>query len=718
MNTTKNTRLQTNRANDLRDIVGGYDADDASLSRRFNMTVFTDTKAAEINDAHCNLTELAGVVRDKMASRKDRLPLLKLATFGDDRTDKGSLRHDGNLDRVTGVEVDYDRGEISPDEARDTLEANGIAGLVYTTPSHTDAEPRWRIICPLSRAKGPHLRARYVARLNGLFDGQLAGESFTDSQAFYFGGVESEPITYLTPGKNIDRLGNLDKGAIGRGGRDPADSDDGEAVKTGRPLSVISDALFSIPNDGTGPCNERDDWLRVIQALHFETDGSDAGLDLAQEWSAQHPSHDTKHLRRTFKSMGRSRRNPVTGFHILGLAQSGGWRDNDALRDMFDSDPDLPKEDKPQRRESSLTFRTPDQCADMETRRYIIKGLLAESDVAAVIGAPGVGKSLMAPRLAYAVAQGADVFGHRTRKGGVMYVASEDESGMRARITALRSDHGDADGFTLVGNVTSLFPGSADLKALRNAVKDRNPSLIVIDTLAMSFPGLDENSADGMGQVVAAARSLTVDGAGVILVHHDTKAGDGLPRGHSLLNGALDMSLYLSRDQNGNVIGKPSKNRNGSCDTQMAFRIGVRTLGVDEDGDDITTAIAEDLASDYEPPKTDRLSGSEKGAEEILKQLGETDGDTWRDAAMAGRIVSAADEPNNRRRAFNRAKEALIRKDRVVFEDGRYRLSGSIGRSEFDDALGSASANENPKPMASANDGTKKRGEIPYDDCI
>jgi len=624
MNTTKNTRLQTNRANDLRDIVGGYDADDASLSRRFNMTVFTDTKAAEINDAHCNLTELAGVVRDKMASRKDRLPLLKLATFGDDRTDKGSLRHDGNLDRVTGVEVDYDRGEISPDEARDTLEANGIAGLVYTTPSHTDAEPRWRIICPLSRAKGPHLRARYVARLNGLFDGQLAGESFTDSQAFYFGGVESEPITYLTPGKNIDRLGNLDKGAIGRGGRDPADSDDGEAVKTGRPLSVISDALFSIPNDGTGPCNERDDWLRVIQALHFETDGGAAGLELAQEWSEQHPSHDAKHVRRTYNSMGRSKRNPVTGFHILGLAQSGGWRDDQAIRTMFEDDNDLPVEDQPQRRDSSLTFRSPFQCADMEMRRYM----------------------------------------------------------------------------------------------LRNAVKDRNPSLIVIDTLAMSFPGLDENSADGMGQVVAAARSLTVDGAGVILVHHDTKAGDGLPRGHSLLNGALDMSLYLSRDQNGNVIGKPSKNRNGSCDTQMAFRIGVRTLGVDEDGDDITTAIAEDLASDYEPPKTDRLSGSEKGAEEILKQLGETDGDTWRDAAMAGRIVSAADEPNNRRRAFNRAKEALIRKDRVVFEDGRYRLSGSIGRSEFDDALGSASANENPKPMASANDGTKKRGEIPYDDCI
>jgi hypothetical protein len=304
-----------------------------------------------------------------------------------------------------------------------------------------------------------------------------------------------------------------------------------------------------------------------------------------------------------------------------------------------------------------------------------------------------------------------------------MYVASEDESGMRARITALRSDHGDADGFTLVGNVTSLFPGSADLKALRNAVKDRNPSLIVIDTLAMSFPGLDENSADGMGQVVAAARSLTVDGAGVILVHHDTKAGDGLPRGHSLLNGALDMSLYLSRDQNGNVIGKPSKNRNGSCDTQMAFRIGVRTLGVDEDGDDITTAIAEDLASDYEPPRMERLSDSVKSLRTLFHELAKdshgVDEAEFRQASVDGRAVSASEKANSRRVAFSRGVQQLVDIGTIRFENGRYYHADTVSKSDFeDDETSTVSANENPQPMASANDGTKKRGEIPYDDCI
>lgn len=109
--------------------------------------------------------------------------------------------------------------------------------------------------------------------------------------------------------------------------------------------------------------------------------------------------------------------------------------------------------------------------------------------MAAIVGAPGVGKSLIAPRLGYAVAQGSPVFGLKVRRGGVMYVAAEDETGMRARVAALREEYGDAPAFTLVGGGTSLFP-DGDYKALCAAVKARRPALIVIDTLAMAFSGL------------------------------------------------------------------------------------------------------------------------------------------------------------------------------------------------------------------------------------
>ena len=167
----------------------------------------------------------------------------------------------------------------------------------------------------------------------------------------------------------------------------------------------------------------------------------------------------------------------------------------------------------------------------------------------------------------------------RTKQASVFYVAAEDEYGMRGRIKALQMAHGAAENFKLVGGVSNLLvAGSPDLLELRQAVKAHKPKLIVIDTLAMAFPGLEENSADAMGRVVAVARKLTEHGAAVILVHHDTKSEGGTPRGHSLLNGALDAALHVKRDEQGIIRGKLTKNRNGSCDRDIAFRIGIETV--------------------------------------------------------------------------------------------------------------------------------------------
>jgi hypothetical protein len=85
------------------------------------------------------------------------------------------------------------------------------------------------------------------------------------------------------------------------------------------------------------------------------------------------------------------------------------------------------------------------------------------------------------------------------------------------------------------------------------------------------------------------------------------------PRGHSLLNGALDMALHLTKDQSGIVRGKLTKNRNGSCDRDIAFRIATRSFGVDEDGDPITAALAEELDQEI-APRGPRLSASEQAA--------------------------------------------------------------------------------------------------------
>ena len=136
---------------------------------------------------------------------KHDCPLLKLATFGDARSEKGSLRHDGNVTAIYGVEGDHDAETMSPEEAVNRLAQAGVASIVYTSASHGPGRPRWRAIVPTSQPYAPSTHRELVGRLNSILGGTLSGESFTLSQSFYFGRVAGVPYAcYSSPGTYLD----------------------------------------------------------------------------------------------------------------------------------------------------------------------------------------------------------------------------------------------------------------------------------------------------------------------------------------------------------------------------------------------------------------------------------------------------------------------------------------------------------------------------------
>lgn len=492
--------------------------------------------------------------------------------------------------------------------------------------------------------------------------------------------------------------------------------------REGLSLAVIREAVMALPNDGDTFAS-RDDWLKIVAAVHHETDGSDDGLELVQEWSAQHPTYDEGETESVWQSFHRSEGTVRTFATVRAEARRHGWRDPiwqaeraaefDSIFDALWTPEELVEAETAATidelvgdpaaikakadldaitAQARLRFLSPSECEGMPARRYVVKGLLAERDVGCIVGAPGAGKSLLAPFLGYGVARGDRVFGHRTRAGGVLYVAAEDAHGMRGRVTALKDIHGDTDAFRLVEGVSDLLNSqvagkpSPHLAALQKHVKARKPALVVIDTIAMAFPGLEENDARSMGLVVRAARSLTKWGAAVLLIHHDTKDGQqGLPRGHSILNGALDMSLHLKRD-GGVVTGRLTKNRNGTTDQTLAFTVKTVTLGEDEDGDPITTAICEE--SDGPERAAPKLSASVAAALAIFNELPQpvTDED-WRQAVIDARTVSASDDPDSRRKAYKRAVEDLTRKGIVVFADGQFILAAGDCEDFTDDMV-------------------------------
>jgi hypothetical protein len=113
-----------------------------------------------------DLGELRKRALDTTADTKEKLPLVKLATFGGKRSEQNSLRHNANVESITGVEGDYDDETVPFDKAVELIRQSRLNALLYTSPSNTADKPRWRILCPASQPQAPEERVKLVARVN------------------------------------------------------------------------------------------------------------------------------------------------------------------------------------------------------------------------------------------------------------------------------------------------------------------------------------------------------------------------------------------------------------------------------------------------------------------------------------------------------------------------------------------------------------------------
>ncbi|MFT8246961.1 phage/plasmid primase, P4 family [Roseomonas sp. BN140053] len=206
-----------------------------ALERPVAITVFSSYAANSKREGRLSLEELAEQVRSVSAARKDQLPWLKLARFGDTRTERGSLRHDANLLAISGIEADYDGEQVPFDSAAETLAKAGVLAMVYTSPSHREDAPRWRVLCPFSAELPPGERDHLLGRLNGLFGGVFSAESWTLSQAYYYGRVGTNPDhrVELLDGTAIDLLDELDEAWIGKPNTAPQATTPGAPPRSG-----------------------------------------------------------------------------------------------------------------------------------------------------------------------------------------------------------------------------------------------------------------------------------------------------------------------------------------------------------------------------------------------------------------------------------------------------------------------------------------------------
>jgi hypothetical protein len=238
--------------------------------------------------------------------------------------------------------------------------------------------------------------------------------------------------------------------------------------------------------------------------------------------------------------------------------------------------------------------------------KWVVKHVIPENSFGAINGQPACGKSFLSLDLAFHVAVLARMdpdttwFGHRIQHGGVIYIAPEGQQGFIKRVHALLNHYkvpADIDfPFVLLPTAIDLRSADGDTGPLLQEIQahvarfDVPLALTFIDTLNRAMAGGDENSSQDMGSFVSNAEKIrAATGGTVVPVHHKNAAGER-ERGHSSFRGAWDFGLMVDKDETGNTF-KIAKQKDGEEGATFGFSLHSVTVGVDDDGDAITTCI-------------------------------------------------------------------------------------------------------------------------------
>ena len=329
--------------------------------------------------------------------------------------------------------------------------------------------------------------------------------------------------------------------------------------------------------------------------------------------------------------------------------------------------------------------------------RYLVKDWFDRGTLSVVYGESNVGKTFFALDLAMHVAarydlngENRDWHGIRVSRGTVIYIAGEGGSGINNRIEAIRRNRPDlidlVDGtdFALMKTALDLC-GATDATALCELFEEFEfVDLVVIDTLSMAFGGGDENTAKDMGAFVRNCRQIReVTGAHIMVIHHSGKDTSKGARGSGALRAAADTEIELTRE--GPVImATQRKQRDMLIGAPFAFTLRGVFIGLDEDGDKVTSAVVE--ATEAPAKRAPRLKGQALIAMQAFGDALATHGETkhgadfpanrqcvsldhWREACDR-HSLSSGESPTSQRTAFHKAKTALHEKGLVRIVDG------------------------------------------------
>lgn len=311
-----------------------------------------------------------------------------------------------------------------------------------------------------------------------------------------------------------------------------------------------------------------------------------------------------------------------------------------------------------------------EMCEEYTPPDWLIPGLLERRQHAILFGEPGVGKSAILIDICLRLAAGMPVHGvtaNGGRRVGVLYIANEGRGGIKRRVPAWVQRQGydlaeppDLPLALLDEQVLVDEDGIADLQATLTGFEEAYGvpcDLCIVDTLASSFTGESENSAQDVTRHINLLNLLAEAGPAILEVHHSGHGNKERMRGSSALKGAVDAELRATLISEGSrlVLLETTKTKDGAGLGRLGYRLVEHELQGELGPTGITAVVAEEVTLQRDlPPQAHRawavLEELHMEQRAMLNDPGVHDGlvlrKTWTEACIERGVIASSDRQN------------------------------------------------------------------------
>jgi len=488
------------------------------------LTIFPSLTKPDYEEHTIDLVDLPLFLSQPQADDKASLPLFKAARFDGSLTAKGSSRADRFIKARSGIEIDYDGGKTTIEAAFDAIQKAGLLAILYTTPSWTQAKPKWRAFFPFScerRGAVAFLKdwsIRCVDYVEDLLPDPIANESRTLSQAFYYGSVRTNPARFMvSTGECLDNV-------------------------------VMPPGLEKSAPEANGSMNfmSADKQQELYEVVHTGSDGVHEALrDLAMMFVNR--GQDGPSVRSLLEALMRHAQ--------WGSGTESRWQDrfyeiprlveSAVGKKVFSDSEEEAAEVLDKLKAVSTTFTLAELNGGLKVPEAVVENYMLSSEAGGLVSQGGTGKTTLAIFESIHIILGKPLYGLPINKPGkvlfmtaedrretvgyrlgqilnAMFLSDEEINKILASFICIDLSH---DGLRLL---TANKFGNLDTSPLADEIidtyKGQNIAYVHIDPVSLVGPG-ETSGNDGMAELLRISRRIGKElEAAVRLVHHTSKA--------------------------------------------------------------------------------------------------------------------------------------------------------------------------------------------------